>query len=210
MNPADGELFFTYLLLCFYQNFVFAVIKQRMQMYGSPYTSCTQCMINTYKTEGLKAFYRSFPTQFLMNVPFQTVHFMIYEVAQEQMNYNRAYNPISHMISGAVAGGTAAFVTSPLDVCRTLLNTQQHNNPNAIRGLREAVIAVHQVDGLRTFFRGVTARVLYQMPSTAISWTVYEFFKYFLYGQSFGSKRYEGCASPSCPGTVMPSRSSTK
>ena len=29
-------------------------------------------------------------------------------------------------------------------------------------------------------FQGMGARVLYQMPSTAICWTVYEFFKYFL------------------------------
>ena len=190
--------------------FLCTVIKQRMQMYGSPYTSCTQCMVKTYQTEGIRAFYRSFPTQFLMNVPFQTVHFMIYELMQEQINSTRVYNPVSHMMSGAAAGGAAAFVTNPLDVCRTLLNTQQHNCPRTVRGLREALCAVYQVDGLKTFFRGVTARVLYQMPSTAISWSVYEFFKYILYGQSFGSKGYEACASPSCPGTVMPPRPNTK
>ena len=173
-------------------------------MYGSTYPSCYRCMVNTYHKEGLLAFYRSFPTQFVMNVPFQTVHFVVYELTQEQINSSRNYNPLTHVVSGAVAGGTAAFVTNPLDVCRTLLNTQQHNQSTVVRGLREALLAVYRVDGWRTFFRGVTARVLYQMPSTAISWSVYEFFKYVLFGQSFVSARFASCAPPSCPGTVMP------
>ena len=184
------------------------MIKQRMQMYGSIHTSCYRCMIDTYHTEGLKAFYRSFPTQFIMNVPFQAVHFIVYELMQEQINSSRTYNPVTHMVSGAVAGGSAAFVTNPLDVCRTLLNTQQHNQNTVIHGLREAMLAVYRVDGLRTFFRGVKARVIYQMPSTAISWSVYEFFKYVLYGHSFGLRRVQSCTPPICPGTVLthPSR----
>ena len=175
-------------------------------MYGSTYSSCYKCMMNTYQSEGIKAFYRSFPTQFIMNVPFQSVHFIVYELTQEQINSSRVYNPLSHVISGALAGGTAAFVTNPLDVCRTLLNTQQHNQNTVIRGLRDAAVAVYRVDGWKTFFRGVTARVLYQMPSTAISWSVYEFFKYVLFGHSFGSDRIVACAPPSCPGTVPPPR----
>ena len=31
-----------------------------------------------------------------------------------------------------------------------------------------------------SLLQGLTARVLYQAPSTAVSWTVYEFFKYYL------------------------------
>lgn len=33
---------------------------------------------------------------------------------------------------------------------------------------------------LLSFFQGLQARVLFQVPSTAICWSVYEFFKYFL------------------------------
>lgn len=39
---------------------------------------------------------------------------------------------------------------------------------------------VYTLGGLRGFFRGMVARVIYQMPSTAISWTTYEFFKFVL------------------------------
>lgn len=36
--------------------------------------------------------------------------------------------------------------------------------------------------GPRGFFRGIAARVLYAMPATAICWSTYEFFKFYLCG----------------------------
>ena len=39
---------------------------------------------------------------------------------------------------------------------------------------------VYQMTGLTGFFSGLSARVLYQAPATAISWSVYEFFKYYM------------------------------
>lgn len=36
--------------------------------------------------------------------------------------------------------------------------------------------------GARGFFKGITARVLYAMPATAICWSTYEFFKFYLCG----------------------------
>ena len=79
----------------------------------------------TYRSEGITAFYRSYTTALTMNIPFQVTHFVMYEKMQDMTNRDRNYNPWTHIISGAVAGGAAAAVTTPMDVCRTLLNTQQ-------------------------------------------------------------------------------------
>jgi len=133
--------------------------------------------METYKQEGVGAFYRSFTTQLFMNIPFQATHFMVYEFTQEHINPTRGYNPGTHIVSGAAAGGIASLLTNPLDVCKTLLNTQKHREEHTIRGLRHAMRTVYATNGMRTFFRGTTARVLYQMPSTAVSWSVYEFFQ---------------------------------
>ncbi|XP_018910492.1 mitoferrin-2 isoform X2 [Bemisia tabaci] len=154
------------------------VVKQRLQMFNSPYKSIVDCIQRTYQTEGVKAFYRSYTTQLMMNIPFQSIHFMTYETATNFMNPERTYKPTAHMVSGAIAGGVAAAVTTPLDVCKTLLNTQE--GERKISGLVNAIKAVYRLGGPFGYFRGLRARVLFQMPSTAICWSTYEFFKYML------------------------------
>ncbi|XP_026866129.1 mitoferrin-2 isoform X4 [Electrophorus electricus] len=161
------------------------VVKQRMQMYNSPYRGVLDCVRCVWQREGLGAFYRSYTTQLTMNVPFQALHFITYEYLQELLNPQRHYNPASHMVSGALAGAIAAAATTPLDVCKTLLNTQESlalhplsQSGGHISGLAHAFRTVYRLGGLPAYFKGVQARVIYQVPSTAISWSVYEFFKY--------------------------------
>ncbi|CAB1338484.1 unnamed protein product [Coregonus sp. 'balchen'] len=169
------------------------VVKQRLQMYNSPYRGVMDCVRAVWQSEGAAAFYRSYTTQLTMNVPFQALHFMTYEYLQELLNPHRQYNPSSHMVSGGLAGAIAAAATTPLDVCKTLLNTQEslvgvaaagqgggqaQGTHRHITGLAHAFRTVYRLGGLPGFFKGVQARVIYQMPSTAISWSVYEFFKY--------------------------------
>jgi solute carrier family 25 (mitochondrial iron transporter), member 28/37 len=192
-------------------------------MYNSPYKSAFDCIQRTLRKEGVKAFYRSYFTQLNMNIPFQCTHLVTYDYVQSHLNPDREYNPLSHSISGALSGAVAAAITTPLDVCKTLINTQECCNPeelckktinvnlnqNASRsafnmnaaiiaaitafvrsqstttslratGLRDAVHIIYSVDGYRGFFKGLVPRVLFQMPGTAISWSVYEYFKYYL------------------------------
>ncbi|XP_033219867.1 mitoferrin-1-like [Belonocnema kinseyi] len=165
------------------------VVKQRLQMYNSPYRSISSCIRHVYKTEGVVAFYRSYTTQLAMNVPFQSIHFIAYEFSQSMTNPEHKYNPYAHIVSGGMAGAIAAAGTTPLDVCKTLLNTQQ----GSVRpqGMVEAFKMVYRLGGVAGFFRGMTARILSQMPATAICWTTYESFKYILQKESGTSQTTE-------------------
>ncbi|KTG42594.1 hypothetical protein cypCar_00000330 [Cyprinus carpio] len=111
------------------------VVKQRMQMYNSPYRSLYDCVLTVSRKEGLAAFYRSYSTQLTMNIPFQAVHFIT----------RRTWRSAAHTF-----------------------------------GMVNALRTVYRLGGVPAFFKGIRARVIYQMPSTAIAWSVYEFFKYFL------------------------------
>lgn len=95
------------------------------------------------------------------------------------------------VISGAVA---AAF-TTPLDVVKTLLNTQQHK----VKGMVAAINIVYKVSGIWGFWKGLQPRILYQVPSTAICWLVYELFKYVLSEQKYEVK----CNNKSLTPTVL-------
>ncbi|KAG6934476.1 solute carrier family 25 member 37 [Chelydra serpentina] len=150
------------------------VVKQRMQMYNSPYKTVLECIRTVHRTEGLGAFYRSYTTQLTMNVPFQAIHFITYEFMQEQINPRREYNPGSHILSGAIAGAVAAAATTPLDVCKTLLNTQENmalssvNVSGHLSGMANAFRTVYQLGGIPGYFRGcrlVSFTRCLQLPS---------------------------------------------
>jgi solute carrier family 25 iron transporter 28/37 len=191
MNPAD-------------------VVKQRLQMHGSPYNNVLHCIRETHRREGLKAFYRSYGTQLLMNVPFQATHFVLYEAMTEITNKDRQYNPIAHIVSGAVAGGTASVITNPLDVCKTLLNTQETANfgsvkTSRIKGLAQALRTIYSCCGMRGYFQGVQARVVAAAPSTAIAWSVYELFKFLLIQRSNHSNNSTLSSNPvKCDTSISP------
>ena len=193
-------------------------------MYNSPYKGIVDCVRDVSRKEGFKAFYRSYFTQLSMNIPFQCTHLITYDYIQGHLNPEREYNPMSHCISGAIAGATAAALTTPLDVCKTLINTQECCNPEELcktinassvtstsntsssnklnfnsiinntafvrsqstatliraSGLRDAVRIIYRNEGYRGFFKGIAPRTLFQVPGTAVSWSVYEYFKHSL------------------------------
>lgn len=68
-----------------------------------------------------------------------------------------------------MAGAIAAAGTTPLDVCKTVLNTQQGDVK--VQGMVDAFKMVYKFGGIKGYFRGLDARILYQMPATAICWS---------------------------------------
>jgi len=168
----------------------FDVIKQRMQLRGSEFRSVFVCARTVYRTEGLTAFYVSYPTTLIMTVPFTAVQFTTYEYFKAVLNPNNSYSPITHVISGGLAGAVAAATTTPLDVAKTLLQTRGTSTDPQIRhakGLMDATKIIWQKNGLRGFTRGWAPRVLTHAPSNALCWLSYEFFKVAIGEQSWNS-----------------------
>lgn len=151
----------------------FIVIKQRMQVHGSMFTNIRSCAVSVYRTEGLRAFYISYPTTLTMTVPFTAVQFMAYESLSKVMNPSKKYDPMTHCVAGGLAGGVAAAFTTPLDVIKTLLQTRGTVTDPEIRnanGLMAAARVIKQRNGWTGFFAGLRPRIVTTMPSTAICW----------------------------------------
>nr|CDS30443.1 mitoferrin 1 [Hymenolepis microstoma] len=212
-------------------------IKQRMQVTSDSRSTSFKCFQTVIKSTGVSTLYRAYFTQLALNVPFQCVHFVTYEFLQRKLNPDKQYKPWTHIVSGGIAGGTAAAITTPLDVCKTVLNTQDVVDgklmvvptsvntqavttaaavPSAnvssvvaseisatvpskavttvttvvlkspphvhvkIRGLFGAIRTVLESQGPLGLFRGMNARVVAILPGTAISWSIYEYFKWIL------------------------------
>lgn len=144
-----------------------------MQVHGSVYNSISQCAKTVYRTEGLGAFYISYPTTLTMTVPFTATQFMVYESLSRVMNPSKTYDPMTHCVAGGLAGGVAAAVTTPLDVIKTLLQTRGTVTDPEVRnarGLIEAASIIKRREGWSGFARGLKPRIVTTMPSTAICW----------------------------------------
>ena len=107
------------------------------------------------------------------------MHFVTYEKCIRYLNPTNEYSPIDHIVSGGLAGGVAAALTTPMDNLKTNLNTQcsQMHVGRTLEGSVAAAKYIYNDAGMRGFLRGLTARVVFQVPATAICWSVYEFFK---------------------------------
>lgn len=106
------------------------VVKQRLQLKGSPYKGVGDCVKRVLVEEGVGAFYASYRTTVLMNAPFTAVHFATYEAAKRGLmqvspeSVGDEETLVVHATAGAAAGALAAVVTTPLDVVKTRLQCQ--------------------------------------------------------------------------------------
>lgn len=161
----------------------FDVLKQRMQV-AQDARSLSNKLVHTalhmYKTEGASAFFISYPTTLFTNIPFAALNFGFYEYMSSILNPDNTYNPYYHCVSGGIAGGIAAALTNPLDCIKTALQTRGISTNESLRninGFRSAALALYRQGGLGAFARGLKPRIIFNVPSTAISWTAYEMAK---------------------------------
>lgn len=145
-----------------------------MQMIGSPYKNVFECARKIFRSEGIGAFYVSYPATLTMSVPFHLVQFATYETVSQLLNPKREHNPSIYMLSGGMAGGLAAIITNPLDVVKTALQTRRLSATTSIESYETNIVSVskkiHRIYGIGGFFRGVVPRVLSIFPSTSICW----------------------------------------
>lgn len=100
----------------------FDVVKQRMQL--GYYASVRHCLKSIVRTEGVRALYISFPMTLSMNIPYGAIMVPVNESMKKVLNPSGRFDYRISMISGAVAGAVAAAVTTPLDIIKTRLQTQ--------------------------------------------------------------------------------------
>ncbi|GCE97479.1 Fe(2+) transporter [Zygosaccharomyces mellis] len=163
----------------------FDTIKQRMQL--NTVTPMHRVAKGIYQREGLAAFYYSYPTTIVMNIPFAAMNFVIYESSTKIFNPGNVYNPLVHCLCGGISGAACAAITTPLDCIKTVLQVRgsesvSHEILRKADTFTKATKAIYELRGLKGFQRGLKPRIIANMPATAISWTAYECAKHFLLG----------------------------
>ncbi|KAG2352136.1 mitochondrial carrier domain-containing protein [Suillus spraguei] len=99
------------------------VIKTGTQtsMYGASASSFKAATL-VLEHDGIRGFYRGFWTTIMREIPFTSLQFPLYEFLKHRLSIYLDRKPLyAHeaAVCGSIAGGTAAALTTPLDVLKT-------------------------------------------------------------------------------------------
>ena len=167
----------------------FDVVKQHMQLNPKKYAGLVGSFGCILKEHGWKAFYVSYSTTLIMNAPFMAAYFASYEKLKSVLGeYPSLEGHLTHFLAGGGAGALAGCISTPIDVIKTRLQLGNMFHLKA-SGPFDVARQIYKEQGLLGFTRGMTARIVYFIPSAAITWTTYEGVKLFLQSISGTSER---------------------
>nr|XP_020140948.1 S-adenosylmethionine mitochondrial carrier protein [Microcebus murinus] len=135
------------------------VVKQRAQVSASSRTF--QIFSNILYEEGIRGLYRGYKSTVLREIPFSLVQFPLWESLKAlwSCRQGRAAESWQSAVCGALAGGFAAAVTTPLDVAKTRIMLAKAGSSSASGNVLSALHGVWRSQGLTGLFAGVVPRV---------------------------------------------------
>ncbi|CEP64132.1 Mrx21p LALA0_S10e03180g [Lachancea lanzarotensis] len=137
-------------------------------------------LVTTYTQEGgIAGLYRGFWPTSIGVVPYVSLNFTVYEQLRELIptGVDPTWATIYKLSIGAVSGGVAQTITYPFDLLRRRFQVLAMNQ-NALgyryTGILDALRTIGRTEGFKGYYKGLTANLFKVVPSTAVSWVVYE------------------------------------
>lgn len=150
------------------------VIKQRSQTL--PHLTSGTIVKNTFKSEGIPGFYRGYLSTITREIPFSLIQFPLWEYFKFSWSKweNKDVDPWQSSICGALAGGIAAALTTPLDVAKTRIMLAKHGSSLATGQIMSALKVIYKENGFSGLFAGIVPRVLWISIGGAMFLGIYD------------------------------------
>uniref|UniRef100_A0A8D0G5M1 Solute carrier family 25 member 36 n=1 Tax=Sphenodon punctatus TaxID=8508 RepID=A0A8D0G5M1_SPHPU len=135
------------------------------------------CLKMILQKEGPRSLFRGLGPNLVGVAPSRAIYFAAYSNCKEQLN--NIFEPDStqvHMTSAGVAGFTAITTTNPIWLVKTRLQLDARNRGEKRMSAFECVRKVYQSDGIRGFYRGMSASYA-GISETVIHFVIYESIK---------------------------------
>lgn len=161
----------------------YEVMKQKLQanLYGSTMEMFREMVAHPSLASELLFPKGGLLAQILRDVPYAIVTMLLYESLQTLFQDGR--NSASDFVLGGAAGGFGSYVTTPMDVIKTKLQTNQALYHGSVwRCVRD----IYHTTGLWGFLTGSVPRLMHKVPANAFFFVFYEFFKRVLRVESGG------------------------
>lgn len=159
------------------------VIKTRMLSTSSKhpgaYNSVAEGARDIFRTEGLRGFYHGLLPS-LFGVSHGALQFMVYEELKicRRKSLQGDLSSSDFLILSGLAKVFAGSVTYPYQVVRARL--QMYDSGKFYNGAKDVIVKVWREEGMRGLYKGLTPNLLRVLPSTWVTFLVYEKSKLFL------------------------------
>ncbi|KAF9354590.1 hypothetical protein BGX26_007601 [Mortierella sp. AD094] len=154
------------------------------------------------KQEGVRFLFRGYVATLMSAVPFFAAYFPAYELSKvwvkDGIQYVRSIQPKSEnpfpppeshqlvisSIAGSIASLAGVFVSSPSDMVKTRIQTEQRLQPTNGTGVKlpmpslkwmDVFMEIWKKEGFIKFFAGTKARALLAVPGGALNFVIFDF-----------------------------------
>ncbi|KAK3603298.1 hypothetical protein CHS0354_025903 [Potamilus streckersoni] len=139
--------------------------------------SATKIALKLLREKGLFGLYQGCGATLLRDVSFSAIYFPLFAHLNAKGKRREGSNQAvfyHSFISGCLAGCTAAFLVTPLDVVKTRLQTlHKGKGEETYKGIIDCFVKVIKHEGPKALFKGAFCRVLVIAPLFGIAQTVY-------------------------------------
>ncbi|RQM31319.1 hypothetical protein B5M09_001567, partial [Aphanomyces astaci] len=135
------------------------IVKQNLQT--GAFQSFQESIRSIYGTNGIAGFYRGYWS-------------LLARESTWSQRQGEAVSPVQGAVCGALSGGFAASITTPLDVIKTRLMLGKDAQGVEYIGMRDAFTRVYTQEGWQTLFSGVKPRTMWITIGGFVFFGVYE------------------------------------
>ncbi|PFH36420.1 carrier superfamily protein [Besnoitia besnoiti] len=158
----------------------FEMLKQQMQL--GMHLTTTGAIQAIWRRDGWQGFFVGFNATIVRDLPFVGVEMALWEYLKKYfcsmpgVSDSAALTSISSGLAGLLAGGGAAVATTPLDVVKTRLMTQEEGRYQ-YRGYFDCFSSILRREGPGALFLGLKLRVIWVALGGALFFGGYDAFK---------------------------------
>lgn len=162
----------------------FDIVKVRMQMYPSRYTSGINCFMTSVRADGFTSLYRGMMAPVISQSPINAILFAAEESAMRYLEPNvpkENQSQISHVLAGAFAGLVQCGVLVPADRVKCLVQADGIANEGAnaaerkYKGTIDCAAQLLKSEGIRGFYKGFSATATREIPSLGVYFSSYKY-----------------------------------
>ncbi|KAL1515676.1 hypothetical protein AB1Y20_002293 [Prymnesium parvum] len=161
----------------------FECIKHRLQLNVVGFETPRKALAATLRHEGVRGLYSGLSSTLARNIPYNALHFGAFRIVSDFLRrvlYMGVSSRTLDVIAGAVAGVITAFLTTPIDLINTRLQTQMLNatvvdrTASNFTGIADAFLRIVKEEGAGSLMNGANARMAQYAHSGIIFFLIYE------------------------------------